>query len=319
MPKLSKIHEHQLSGTSGQTVTINCSNVSTADVITGTVNFGSNNLVVTASNLFAGAEVNIVYKAALTTSGAFTIMGKTVPIELHSVNFIATCVYYGSWFVNITPDFGTASIVDSNRIKSNAVTTAKITDKNVTLDKIEDVTRGTVIVGGASDRPIERNGNSGDILQHDGTDVVFNQMSGDATIDDGGVITIEDDAINADKISDFYNSRFISIFYAALDVQSSTSVDAFVYSFPTDIKIKNVRGIVSKTFAGDKIDIYCYLNGSLSGAASVPDTTAAGTAFSVTVPTNTVLPAGQTMSFRNLVGGSLTAGSVCLFITFELV
>lgn len=84
---------------------------------------------------------------------------------------------------------GTVTAAD---LGASAVETAKIEDKAVTLAKIEDLTRGSIISGQtASNRPTELDiSGDGELLIGDGTDVNAVAMSGDVTITNAGVTTI---------------------------------------------------------------------------------------------------------------------------------
>lgn len=86
-------------------------------------------------------------------------------------------------------------------LKDGVVTTAKILDDNVTLDKLANITRGSIIVGGAADAPTLLDANdSGKILVGDGTDLKSVAVSGDATLAANGALTIANDAVTTAKI-----------------------------------------------------------------------------------------------------------------------
>ena len=88
-------------------------------------------------------------------------------------------------------------------IANSAVETAMIADENVTWAKVEDLARGSVLIGGASDRPTEVDASSsGYVLVGDGTDVNAVAISGDVTIDAAGAITIANNAVETSMISD---------------------------------------------------------------------------------------------------------------------
>jgi predicted RecA/RadA family phage recombinase len=71
------------------------------------------------------------------------------------------------------------------------ITTSDIEDEAVTLAKTADLARGSLIVGGASDRPEALNSKTtGRILVGNGTDLQSVAMSGDATIVAGGAVTL---------------------------------------------------------------------------------------------------------------------------------
>ena len=75
----------------------------------------------------------------------------------------------------------TASITDAN------VTTAKIADNAVTLAKMAGLARGKIIVGDSSGDPSALAlGSNGQVLQSDGSDLVFGSVSASVALDDIG-------------------------------------------------------------------------------------------------------------------------------------
>lgn len=94
-------------------------------------------------------------------------------------------------------------------IANDAVTTAKILDENVTLGKMADLTRGSIITGQtAGNRPTALDAKaSGQILVGDGTDVASVAVSGDATLSSAGALTIGAGAIVASKAKVFFSTE----------------------------------------------------------------------------------------------------------------
>lgn len=92
--------------------------------------------------------------------------------------------------------------VTTTKIADEAITTAKILDDNVTNDKLANMTRGTVKVGGTSNAPTDLNAkDAGKILIGDGTDIKSVAVSGDVGISASGYVTIADNAITTAKIA----------------------------------------------------------------------------------------------------------------------
>ena len=104
----------------------------------------------------------------------------------------------------------TDKITDANvttaKLADDAVTTDKITDANVTEPKLADdavttaklanITRGSILVGGADDAPTVYDAKTeGYILVGDGTDIASVAVSGDVTLAKDGAVTIADDAV----------------------------------------------------------------------------------------------------------------------------
>lgn len=76
-------------------------------------------------------------------------------------------------------------------IGTGDVATANIADDAVTLDKLANITRGSILVGGAADAPTELVAKtSGQILVGDGTDLKSVAVSGDVTLAANGAVTI---------------------------------------------------------------------------------------------------------------------------------
>lgn len=80
---------------------------------------------------------------------------------------------------------------------SGAIDTGDIADDAITLAKMDDLSRGSIIVGGASDAPTALDAKtSGQILVGDGDDLVSVAVSGDATLAANGALTIAADAVD---------------------------------------------------------------------------------------------------------------------------
>lgn len=81
--------------------------------------------------------------------------------------------------------------VTADKLASDAVVTASIVDDAVTLAKMANITRGSIIVGGAANAPTLLDANdSGKILIGDGTDLKSVAISGDATLAADGTLTV---------------------------------------------------------------------------------------------------------------------------------
>jgi len=183
-----------------------------------------------------GMSVKIDYSATVTTTTAvsrfgdysLSIFGTAIPYSLLAVKLRIECEYINSaWQVYIKQsadvipyiklealdpaivDDTTLSVdVTTGKLKvkplgiaavslaTDAVEEAKIKGKAVTLAKMADLARGSIIVGGASDAPTALAAKtSGYLLIGDGTDVVAVPVSGDVTIAADGTVTIGNDKI----------------------------------------------------------------------------------------------------------------------------
>ncbi len=173
-----------------------------------------------------GMVVLIDYEGVVITTTAdsrfgdfsLAVFGVKVPYSWLAKKSKIWCEYHNSaWSVFILPSVDSLpfikaealheSIVDDTTlgidtttgeiiIKDLGVSTAKIEAKAVTLAKLVDITRGSIIVGGATNLPVELSAKtSAQVLVGDGTDVKSVAISGDVTMSAAGVF-----AIGASKI-----------------------------------------------------------------------------------------------------------------------
>lgn len=163
----------------------------------GSVTLAANVIVTFSGTPVNGTTVEIFCELTNLTIGAFdvTLFGENINktiLENTSVLIRATySISTGKFIVTVFPDFEGTAFIQADHIASDAITTAKILDENVTLDKIADLTRGSMIVGDASDRPKEIDfKTSGAIGVGDGTDFNSVVVSGDVTINGSGVTAI---------------------------------------------------------------------------------------------------------------------------------
>ena len=92
---------------------------------------------------------------------------------------------------------------DTLRLKDSGVATAKIADNAVTLAKMAGITRGSVIVGDASGDPSALAlGSQAQLLISKDSDLAYVSVSGDATIDKTGALTIAAEAVHASMMND---------------------------------------------------------------------------------------------------------------------
>lgn len=91
-----------------------------------------------------------------------------------------------------------------------SIGTTELANDAVTNDKLANITRGSVKVGGASNAPTDLDAKtSGQILVGDGTDVVSVAVSGDATLAANGALTIANDAVTLAKMADIARGSII--------------------------------------------------------------------------------------------------------------
>ena len=80
--------------------------------------------------------------------------------------------------------------------------TVTIADDAVTTAKLANITRGSILVGGALNAPSPLDAKTdGQILVGDGTDITSVAVVGDVTLDNTGAVTIADDAVTTAKLA----------------------------------------------------------------------------------------------------------------------
>lgn len=137
-------------------------------------------------------------------------------------------------------------------LATDAVSTPKILDDAVTNDKLANMTRGTVKVGGAANAPTDLDAKTDtQILVGDGTDIASVAVSGDATMTNAGVLTVAADAISNAKLANITRGS-VKVGGAAdapTDLVAKTDGQILVGD-GTDIASVAVSGDISLTNAG---------------------------------------------------------------------
>lgn len=125
--------------------------------------------------------------------------------------------------------------------------TVTIANDAVTNDKLANMSRGSVKVGGAGDAPTDLDAKtSGQILVGNGTDVVSVPVSGDATLAADGSLTIANDAVDNNKLANISRGsvKVGGVDNAPTDLDAKTSGNILVGD-GTDVKSVAVSGDVS--------------------------------------------------------------------------
>lgn len=212
--------------------------------ITGTLALTSNWSMTIGAGATAGMRCHIQYNGNVTLAGNHIyILGTQVDDDLATKNFDAYAFYNGtSWFVRFFPDWE----------ESGFVQTADIADDAVTNDKLSNIARGSVKVGGVSDAPTDLDAkSSGNILVGDGTDIKSVAMSNDATLASTGSITIADDAVTNTKLANISRGyiKVGGIADAPTDLNAKTNAQILIGN-GTDVISVPVTGDVTITAAG---------------------------------------------------------------------
>jgi hypothetical protein len=189
-----------------------------------------------------GEQFTVEWDAAVTV-GAFgvTIVGLTLTAQQALNDQTITCFYDGAaWKVDVHSDFNEASIVSDNNIIAGSATAG------VTLAKMRDLARGSIIAGNAANRPTALDvSGSGHLSIGNGTDVIANAMSGDATIASTGVITIAAGVVTNAKQADMA-ANTVKVRNA-----NSTGVPSDVALATTELLIGDGTGFTAAPLSGD--------------------------------------------------------------------
>lgn len=162
--------------------------------ISGNTVLTSNWSIASAVGVVDGDYMEFLYKATPTLGGNHIfIFGEQMPDNLTSQQVKIEALYDGTaWRVIFIPDFEESSIVATDDIMDDAVTN----------DKLANINRGFVKVGGAANAPTDLDAKtSGQILVGDGTDLKSVPVSGDGTLSAAGALTIAADAITNTKLA----------------------------------------------------------------------------------------------------------------------
>lgn len=230
--------------TDGVNYVINAADNSLEYYINGTEALTSNWAVTMGAGSVAGMQLHMKYGAVVTLAGNHIfILGTQIPDGLADKDFDVFGFYNGSdWEISFLPDFQDSSIID----------TANILDDAVTNDKLANMVRGTVKVGGASNAPTDLTANvAGQILIGDGTDVKSLAVTGDVGITGAGLTTIVADAVDNTKLANMVRGtvKVGGVANAPTDLVANTSAQILIGN-GTDLISVPVTGDVTITAAG---------------------------------------------------------------------
>lgn len=155
-----------------------------------------------------GMMFKFIYSGGVTsnTSGGFTVnfFGTALTDAQALVELIVEAYYNGTtWQVMIFADDQTGlKTINGANIVDGSIPTLAIADNAITLAKLDDITRGSILLGGAANVPSLLNAKtSGYVLIGDGTDLTSAPMSGDITMTATGITTISAGSIDASMLS----------------------------------------------------------------------------------------------------------------------
>lgn len=213
MPKQLSIYKYNITAAGG-TVSFDVVDPIDTYIITatGTPTLLADMTFSTTGTLVEGHFFNIVYTGGVTSnySGGTTV--SFFGVDLTDAQAASKCkitAYYdgSSWDVQISPDLSEQQynpVIWGYLIQDGTLDTSKIGDSKITYAKVQDAsTQGMILRSGSGGTFEELDAKtSGNILIGDGTDIDSLPISGDATLNGSGVLTISSNAINNTKIND---------------------------------------------------------------------------------------------------------------------
>jgi hypothetical protein len=203
------------------------------------------------------------------------------------------------WVVNIIADASSSGDVDSTRLAADSVTTAKIADDAVTLAKMAGQTDGKVYVGDTA------------------LGVVSVAMSGDATINKAGALTIGSGAITTAKILDanvtpakLSASSNKGQFAVQLEFDEAAKIGVIKYQICSTCTIDGIYATVNRVPATDTATVIPKNHGMVAmtgGQIDITTALALGNIVSVTPTANNTFTAGEQMTLET----SKTTAEAC--------
>ena len=175
----------------------------------GSVTLSGDLVISSIGTLHNNLRVRIINDASITLASTHKvkILGKTVPDEVVAGKYIVEAIYSttaSAWSVVIMPDISITSLINADRIETDAVTTAKLLNANVTLAKIQNVAANSVLVRDANSSGVlsEKAVTTTQILIGDGTGFTAAALSGDVTMTNAGVVTLASNSVVTADITD---------------------------------------------------------------------------------------------------------------------
>jgi hypothetical protein len=290
--------------------------------INGSVTLTGNLNISPSGTPIKNTAIKVLWEALVTITPAsgnqVIIFGEIVPDELVGKNFIAECVYDGTaWVVNILPDFAGVGIVGADRLASDSVTTAKITDDSVTLAKMAGLAKGNIIYGDASGDPASVNLGAVDanLVVGDTTNgVAVVAMSGDATIIKTGALTIAnsavttakiaDDAVTAAKLDDDSNRTQVVI---PTSFESAGEIGVLEYKICFPCTLEAIHATVTKPFTSTGTHIFKDDTGTVITGSQIDMSSGLflGNIVSTTPTANNTFVAGDVIKIETSVSAAV--------------
>lgn len=212
--------------------------------VTGTTALTSNWAIAALPFAASYNMIHFLYMANVTLGGNHIfVFSEQMPDHLADKVVMIEAFYDGAtWTVSFNPDFEESSIIVTDDISDDAVTN----------DKLANITRGSIKVGGVANVPTDLDAKtSGQILIGDGTDIKSVAVSGDATLASTGALTIANNAITNPKLASMVRGtiKVGGVGNAATDLNAKTAGQILMGN-GTDLISVPVTGDLSITPAG---------------------------------------------------------------------
>lgn len=266
-----------------------------------------------------GKTVGTITVLLKDSSGKYLLAyGTTVPTD-SGAGYAKGCIFIktdaGAGSQGMYINVGTTAACNFDvvtTIGAGDVATESIADDAVTLDKLVNITRGSILVGGADDAPTELAGKaSGKILVGDGTDLKSVAVSGDVTLAANGAVTIgakkvlstmlADAVIHVDKVS-----------IAKADILTETTIKTLVAAPATGYYLDFISATLTFKYStaqytdGGNISIGFVGGSALTGVASAANSFGKG---SDTILQFVPLSTAANTLVKETALGLLTAGT----------
>ncbi len=289
---------------------------------TGTVTLTSNYPITISGSPVIGTTIDIIFITSITDNNFHFVLNGTTVVYSGLVNgpCKVSLFYTGSaWNQVWSPSLfqGSNSPLSGELIVEETIgldSRVANVDNSINLTKLLDSTRGYLIRAGASGIHEEFQAKtSGQIVMGNGTDVSSVAMSGDATINGSGVITIASNAITTAKI----NTAQVTV--SKLEASAQLEVITIPVSFEsgelTSYKFK-------MPYPGSITNIYaeCVKAIANTDAATITPKNNAGTTMTVTTPISFAASDPLTTAYTSAITGNNTfiAGDIITLLTAKV-
>lgn len=282
------------------------------NIITGSVTLAATVSVVAGGTPTKGQKIRIYWDATVAPATFdVNVLGTNLPTNaIKGGKFVIECLYDGTAWIR---DIRAVTLED------NSVVTTAIADNNVTNDKLADMTRGTIKVGGAANAPTDLDAKtSGQILVGDGTDVASVAVSGDATLASSGALTIAAGAVDGTKLAANSRKNQINIYSS---FENASELGVVKYKICYDCTVDAIHATVTKATAAGTMTCVFKNNSSAVLTGSQIDASSAlalGNIVSTTPTANNTFSAGDTITLeKSIASGAAGILDITLCVTMN--